>query len=75
MINGLSEHHALQTLQPSFGSGGAGNPAPQSAWADWGVINGAGQAPLILPMEARPPAPGQDQDREGGRKAPIKYQK
>ncbi len=61
---------AAALVAESFGSGGAGNPAPQSAWADWGVINGAGQAPLIPPMEARPPAPGQDQDREGGERDP-----
>ena len=58
-----------------FGTGVAGNPTPQSPWADCGIINGVGQAPLIPPMEARPPAPGQDQDREGGREAPMKYQK
>ncbi len=51
---------AAALVAESFRSGGAGHPAPKSAWADWGVINGAGQAPLIPPMEARPPAPGQD---------------
>ncbi len=43
-----------------FGTGRAGNPAPKSAWAGWGIINGVGQAPLIPPEEERPPAPDQD---------------
>ncbi len=43
----LTPSIAAALVAELFGTGGAGNPTPLSAWADWGIINGTGQAPLI----------------------------